>query len=62
MLTRQLARVVSRRLVSSTVASRVVPFASSGASMSSSSPPPTTTTLCVLTHEKLLKSRPIAER
>ena len=60
MLARRLARDVSRRLVSSTVASRVVPFASLGASMSSSSSP--ATTLCVLTHEKLLKSRPIAER
>lgn len=60
MLARGLARAVSRELRSTKVTSRVVPFAFGAAGMTTTTT--ASTTLCVLTHEKLVDSRPIAER
>ena len=60
MLARGLARAVSRELRSTKVTSRVAPFAFGAAGMTTTTT--ASTTLCVLTHEKLVDSRPIAER
>ena len=60
MLARGLARAVSRGLRSTKVTSCVVPCAFGAAGMTTATT--ASTTLCVLTHEKLVDSRPIAER
>ena len=51
---------MSRELLSTKVTSRVAPFAFGAAGMTTTTT--ASTTLCVLTHEKLVDSRPIAER